>query len=363
MPGGEATACPLSAPPHLPLILFSLPPHLRPEVLAGSLPRVSGSPSSSLLSPQPGEPLKHSAGPPAITRRVSYPSNTALSSSRSYPLRQVPSLLVLSVLLFPSFPGGSDGKESTCNARDPGSVPGSGRSPGERNGNPLQSSCPGNPMDRRARWAARSMGSQSQTRLEPTEHACPHHSLSMDKQSEVQRGQVIHPRGHRCGGRPRIPSQALESTSTRIETLIAGVPNLCDLVPDDLRWSRCNSNRNKVHNKFNHPNHPQSIPPPRVRGKTVFHEAGPRCQRGGDPWVEPPRSTAPSRASHSPLQGRSVVFSGESSSVRVGNPIFLVLVLMCSLFIDLKMFLMEHPLKECGRGFPRRSSGEDSALS
>ena len=34
------------------------------------------------------------------------------------------------------FPGGSDGKESVCNARDLGSVPGSGRSPGEENGNP-----------------------------------------------------------------------------------------------------------------------------------------------------------------------------------------------------------------------------------
>ena len=76
-------------------VLFSsLPPHLHPEVLAGSLPPVPGYPSSSLLSPQPGEPLKHSAGPPAVTRRVSYPSNTALSSSHSYPLWQVPSLLV-----------------------------------------------------------------------------------------------------------------------------------------------------------------------------------------------------------------------------------------------------------------------------
>ena len=36
------------------------------------------------------------------------------------------------------FRGGSDGKESSCNARDPGSVPGSGRAPGEENGFPLQ---------------------------------------------------------------------------------------------------------------------------------------------------------------------------------------------------------------------------------
>ena len=36
------------------------------------------------------------------------------------------------------FPGGSDGKEYTCDAGDVGSIPGSGRSPGEGNGNPLQ---------------------------------------------------------------------------------------------------------------------------------------------------------------------------------------------------------------------------------
>ena len=35
------------------------------------------------------------------------------------------------------FPGGSEGKASACNAGDPGSIPGSGRSPGEGNGNPL----------------------------------------------------------------------------------------------------------------------------------------------------------------------------------------------------------------------------------
>ena len=48
------------------------------------------------------------------------------------------------------FPGGSDGKESACNAGVTGLVPGLGRSPGERNGNPLQYSCLGNSMDRGA---------------------------------------------------------------------------------------------------------------------------------------------------------------------------------------------------------------------
>ena len=49
-----------------------------------------------------------------------------------------------------SFPGGSDGKVSACNAGDSGSISGSGRSPGEGNGNPLQYSCLENSMDRGA---------------------------------------------------------------------------------------------------------------------------------------------------------------------------------------------------------------------
>ena len=45
------------------------------------------------------------------------------------------------------FPGGSDGKASACNAGDLGLIPGSGRSPGEENGNLLQYSCLENSMD------------------------------------------------------------------------------------------------------------------------------------------------------------------------------------------------------------------------
>ena len=48
------------------------------------------------------------------------------------------------------FPCGSDGKASAYNVGDLGSVPGSGRSPGEGNGNPLQYACLKNPMDRGA---------------------------------------------------------------------------------------------------------------------------------------------------------------------------------------------------------------------
>ena len=56
----------------------------------------------------------------------------------SYSLKQ---LIALVPLLCQGFPGGSDGKESYCNAEDPGSTLGSGRSPRGGNGNSLQYSC------------------------------------------------------------------------------------------------------------------------------------------------------------------------------------------------------------------------------
>ena len=49
--------------------------------------------------------------------------------------------LLISFILILGFPGGSDGKESACNAGDLGSIPGSGRSLGEGNGNPPQYPC------------------------------------------------------------------------------------------------------------------------------------------------------------------------------------------------------------------------------
>ena len=51
------------------------------------------------------------------------------------------------------FPGGSDSKETACNAGDLGLIPGLGRSSGEGNGNPLQYSCLKNPFDSGAWWA------------------------------------------------------------------------------------------------------------------------------------------------------------------------------------------------------------------
>jgi len=77
--------------------------------------------------------------------------------------------------LYSSFPNGSDSIESACNAGDPGSIPGLGRSPGEGNGYPLQYSCLENSMDRgfwwdtvhgvAKSWVAKSRVAKSRTQL------------------------------------------------------------------------------------------------------------------------------------------------------------------------------------------------------
>ena len=69
-------------------------------------------------------------------------------------------------ILLTGFPGGSVGKESACNVGDTGdvcSISGSGRSPGEGHGNPLQYSCLENPMDRGGWWATVHEVAKSQT--------------------------------------------------------------------------------------------------------------------------------------------------------------------------------------------------------
>ena len=77
---------------------------------------------------------------------------------------------------------GSDGKTSACNAGDPGSTPGSGKSSGEGNGNPLQYSCLENSMDGEAWWATIHGVAKSRTRLSNFTFTLlginPHHHLS-----------------------------------------------------------------------------------------------------------------------------------------------------------------------------------------
>ena len=75
------------------------------------------------------------------------------------------SILFFFKLGYSCFPGGSDSKESACNAGDLDSIPGLGRSPGEGNGYPLQYSYMDNPMDRGTWHAAVHGVTKSQTRL------------------------------------------------------------------------------------------------------------------------------------------------------------------------------------------------------
>ena len=72
------------------------------------------------------------------------------------------------------FPGGSDHKESACNVGDPGSIPGSGRCPGEGHSKPLQYSCLENSMDRETWWATVHGAPKSWTHLKDS-----HTSLSI----------------------------------------------------------------------------------------------------------------------------------------------------------------------------------------
>ena len=72
---------------------------------------------------------------------------------------------ILYYVSYKGFPGGSDGKESTYNAGNLDLIPGSGRSSGEGNVNPLQYSCLGNPMDRGAWWDTVHGVTKSWTRL------------------------------------------------------------------------------------------------------------------------------------------------------------------------------------------------------
>ena len=117
-----------------------------------------------------GRPLAHRAPcrSPPVARSLFLPGNDhrpvwvlcpgplAVSAVVHVPLKP-------SVPLSRGFPGGSDGKESACNAGDLGSISGLGRSPGEGHGHPLQCSCSENPMDRGA-WL-QSLVTKSWTRL------------------------------------------------------------------------------------------------------------------------------------------------------------------------------------------------------
>ena len=114
------------------------------------------------------------------------------------------------------FPGGSEVKASACNAGDLGSIPGSGRSPGEGNGNPLQYSCLENPMDGGAWWATVHRVAKSQTRLSDFTSLETHfrmkdkHRLKVGD-GDLPGGPVVNTPRSQCRGPGSIPGWGTRS--------------------------------------------------------------------------------------------------------------------------------------------------------
>ena len=108
-------------------------------------------PCFSWLSPPRSYPAPCWGQPSGLWRGIIHQQAVCLSAHQS----QQASFLAHSCFWFWGFPGGSDSRESACNARDPGSTPGSGRSPGE--GNSVLSST----LARRIPWTEEPGGLQS----------------------------------------------------------------------------------------------------------------------------------------------------------------------------------------------------------
>ena len=123
--------------------------------------------SGSLVHPLPDSPAASLTSPSPV-------ASTSLQSDRlSHKLSHLSSILLranvssLKIIYSPVIvlSCGSDGRESACSAGDPGTIPGSGRSPEEGNGSPLQYSCLENSMERQAWWATIHGVAKSRTQL------------------------------------------------------------------------------------------------------------------------------------------------------------------------------------------------------
>ena len=102
-------------------------------------------------------------------KHIARPKHTVVSPRGNTKFPKMPILLLKQNKISLGFPSGSVVKNLPANAGDTGSIPGSGRSPGEGNGNLLQYACLGNPMNSRAWWAVVPGVTQSWTHLK---HEC-----------------------------------------------------------------------------------------------------------------------------------------------------------------------------------------------
>ena len=115
------------------------------------------------------------------------------------------------------FPGCLDGKESACNAGAPGSIPGSGRSPGEGNGNPLQYSCLGNPMDQGAWWATVHAVTKSQTLF----------VSNWTTNTHTNKGCISNPNNLGCGFPLKSSCENVEISLLNVDLKHLGLPMCC----------------------------------------------------------------------------------------------------------------------------------------
>ena len=102
---------------------------------------------------------------PLLLAKASLSSDLSLKITSCEKSQTHPTGLITTRHIMGGFPGSSDGKASAYKAGDLGSIPGSGRSPGEGNGNTLQYSCLENPTDQGAWWATVHGVAKSRTRL------------------------------------------------------------------------------------------------------------------------------------------------------------------------------------------------------
>ena len=111
--------------------------------IRSNVPKTTSLPISTISIPYSWSGLQGQNSSNRPLRRTSQKSSILLDDQDKTPVHQS----------LGSFPNSSVSKESVCKAGDPGSIPGSGRSPGEGNGNPLQYTCLENSMGRGASWA------------------------------------------------------------------------------------------------------------------------------------------------------------------------------------------------------------------
>ena len=158
------------------------------------------------------------------------------------------------------FSGVSVVKNAPANARGVGLISGLGRFPGGGIGNPLQYSCLENPMDRGAWWGTVTGLQNSRTQL--SEWTPPPPPTDMQDIPITTAMRTI----------SLLLCLLFRAKREKHTSSSAVVPNLLDLMPDDLRWNWCNNNRNKVHSKCNSFELILKPSPFSVCRNIVFHE-------------------------------------------------------------------------------------------